>query len=53
MAIEHFSANYGETLNVKAAVEFAPKYDYNIQEKENKELRKVYEPLSKELKKEK
>ena len=38
---------------MKPGVEFAPKYDFNIQDKENKELRKVYEPLQKELKKEK
>lgn len=53
MAIDHFSSNYGETINVKAGVEFAPKYDFNIQDRENKELRKIYEPLQKELKKEK
>jgi hypothetical protein len=38
---------------VKAGVEFAPKYDFNIQDRENKELRKVYEPLQKDLKREK
>ena len=43
MAIEHFSAEYGDTLNTKpgaGGVEYAPKYDYNILEKENKELKK-------------
>ncbi|CDW87745.1 UNKNOWN [Stylonychia lemnae] len=52
-AIEHFSANYGETLNMKTAVEYAPKFDYNLLEKENKELHKQYDPIKKELKKEK
>jgi hypothetical protein len=52
-AIDHFSANYGETLNFKQAVEYAPKYDYDILEKENKKLRKQYDPLKKEVKKEK
>ena len=39
-AIDHFSANYGETLNMKTSVEYAPKFDYNLLEKENKELHK-------------
>ena len=51
-AIDHFTANYGETLNVKTAIEYAPRYDYNLLEKENKELKKIYDPLKKELKKE-
>ena len=45
-AIEHFSANYGENLNLKTNVDYAPKFDYNLLEKENKELMKQYEPLS-------
>jgi hypothetical protein len=53
MAIEHFTANYGETLNIKNTVEFAPKFDYNVLEKENRELRKQYDPIKKDLKKEK
>ena len=52
-AIDHFSANYGETLNMKTAVEYAPKFDYNLLEKENKELHKQYDPVKKELKREK
>jgi hypothetical protein len=52
-AIEHFSANYGETLNMKTGVDYAPKFDYNNLEKENKELLKQYEPAKKELKREK
>jgi hypothetical protein len=40
VAIDHFSVNYGETLNMKTAVEYAPKFDYNLLEAENKELRK-------------
>ena len=50
-AIDHFSANYGETLNMKTGVEYAPKFDYNLLEKENKELHKVYDPIKKDLKK--
>eukprot|EP00347_Sterkiella_histriomuscorum_P011320 403372904 len=50
-AIDHFSANYGETLTMKTAVEYAPKYDYNLLEKENNELHKQYDPIKKELKK--
>ena len=38
---------------MKTAVEYAPKFDYNLLEKENKELRKQYDPIKKELKKEK
>jgi hypothetical protein len=53
MAIDHFSANYGDTLNMKTSVEYAPKYDHNLLEKENKELHKVYDPIKKELKKDK
>lgn len=54
MAIDHFSSAYGETLNTKSgAVEYAPKFDYNLLEKENKDLRKQHDPLKKELKKEK
>lgn len=52
-AIEHFSANYGETLNMKTAVEYAPKFDYNLLEAENKELHKQYDPVKKKFKKEK
>ena len=50
-AVEHFAVNYGETM--KAAVEYAPRYDYNILEGENKEMKKVWEPLKKEVKREK
>ena len=32
-------------------MEYAPKYDYDILDKENKEILKIYEPLSQELKK--
>lgn len=52
-AITHFATNYGETLNMKSTVDFAPKYDYNILEKENKELRKQHEPLTAQLKRDK
>lgn len=52
-AVDHFSANYGETLSMKTAVEYAPKYDYNLLEQENKELHKVYDPLKRKLKKHK
>lgn len=38
---------------MKTAVEYAPKFDYNLLEKENKELHKQYDPIKKELKKEK
>lgn len=51
-AIDHFSANYGETLTLKTAVEYAPKYDYNLLEAENKELRRLYDPVKRKLKKE-
>lgn len=44
-AIEHFSANYGEALNLKPPVEYAPKYDYDVLDKEKRELLKVYDPL--------
>jgi hypothetical protein len=37
-AIDHFSCNYGETLSMKNAAEFAPRYDYNLLELENQEL---------------
>ncbi len=33
-------------------MEYAPKFDYEILEKENRELRKVCDPLMKEVKKE-
>ena len=49
--MENFSANYGETLTMKTAVEYAPKYDFNLLEKENKELHKSYDPVKKDLKK--
>jgi len=52
-AIDHFSANYGETLSMKTAVEYAPKFDYNLLEQESKELHKVYDPLKRKLKKQK
>ena len=38
---------------MKTGVEYAPKFDYDVLERENRELTKVYEPLKKELKKEK
>jgi hypothetical protein len=50
-AIQHFGTEYGDTLIAKGGVEFAPKFDYEILEKENKEVMKVYEPLNTELKK--
>lgn len=37
---------------MKIAVEYAPRFDYNLLEKENKELRKQHDPIKKELKKE-
>ena len=49
-SLDHFSHKYGEKMQFKQAIEYAPKFDFNIQEKENKELRKVYDPLKKELK---
>ncbi len=50
-AVDHFSANYGETLTLKTAVEYAPKFDYNVLEAENKELRRQYDPVKRKLKK--
>lgn len=35
---------------MKTAVEYAPKFDYNILDNENKELRKEYDPVKKKLK---
>lgn len=49
--MEHFTANYGEALNTKPPVEYAPKYDYDVLEKEKKNLIKTKEPLQKELRK--
>lgn len=36
---------------MKPAIEYAPKYDYDVLEKEKKDLLKIYDPLHKELKK--
>lgn len=36
---------------MKTAVEYAPKFDFNLLEKENKDLHKVYDPIKKDLKK--
>jgi archaellum component FlaC len=43
--------NYGDNLTIKNAVEYAPKFDYEVLEKENKEIMKTYEPVTNELKK--
>jgi len=51
IAVQHFSAEYGEKVAVKTGVEFAPKFDYIQLEKEHKELKKVFDPLTKELNK--
>jgi hypothetical protein len=48
MGIDHFGCKYGEKLDQTGGVEFAPKFEFDKLEEENKGLREVYEPMTQE-----
>ena len=54
VGIDHFGTKYGDpSTATRTMIEWAPKFDYQVLEKENAELRKTYDPLKAELSKEK
>lgn len=46
MGIEHFGCKYGDKLNNTSSVEFAPKFEYDKLEDENRKLRDEYQPMT-------